>query len=74
MWVEKPFAESLAAARAITRAARHAQRHLAVGFMKRFSYPYQRAKAFIARPEFGQPSVYESRYTYGQYPVHVSAS
>jgi predicted dehydrogenase len=71
VWVEKPFAESPADARAMAEAAQRAGKHLAVGFMKRFSYPYQRAKAFTERAEFGQPSVYEARFTYGQYPVHV---
>jgi myo-inositol 2-dehydrogenase/D-chiro-inositol 1-dehydrogenase len=71
VWVEKPPAETLAAAEAMARAARQVGKHLAVGYMKRFSYPYQRAKAFVARPGFGVPSVFESRYTYGQYPVDV---
>lgn len=71
VWVEKPPAESIAEAEAMAAAARAADKYLAVGYMKRFSLPYQRAKAFMARPEFGQPSVWESRYTYGQYPVDV---
>ena len=52
-------------------AAQRAGKWLAVGYMKRFSAPYQQAMAFVARPEFGLPSVFESRYTYGQYPVDV---
>ena len=55
----------------MAEAARRAGKRLAVGYMKRFSYPYQRAKAFTHRPGFGQPSVFESRFTYGQYPVDV---
>jgi predicted dehydrogenase len=39
--------------------------------MKRFSDPYQRARAILERPEFGAPSVFESRFTYGRYPVDV---
>jgi predicted dehydrogenase len=71
VWVEKPPAESIGEARAMAEAARRAGRQLAVGYMKRFSYPYQRARAFVAQPAFGEPSVFESRYTYGQYPVDV---
>jgi myo-inositol 2-dehydrogenase/D-chiro-inositol 1-dehydrogenase len=70
-WVEKPPAESIREAEAMAAAARTAGKLLAVGYMKRFSQPYRRAKAFVERPEFGQPSVWESRYTYGQYPVDV---
>jgi myo-inositol 2-dehydrogenase / D-chiro-inositol 1-dehydrogenase len=71
VWVEKPPAESLGEARAMAAAARRAGKHLAVGYMKRFSYPYRRAKAFAARPGFGTPTVFESRFTYGRYPVDV---
>jgi predicted dehydrogenase len=69
VWVEKPPAETIREARAMAEAARRAGKQLAVGYMKRFSYPYQRAKAFTERPGFGPPSVFESRFTYGQYPV-----
>lgn len=71
VWVEKPPAESVAEARAMAAAARAAGKHLAVGYMKRFSAPYLRAKAFAQEPGFGEPSVFESRYTYGRYPVDV---
>ena len=71
VWVEKPPAESIAEAEAMAQAARRAGKMLAVGYMKRFSQPYQRAKAFMQQPAFGQPSVWESRYTYGQYPIDV---
>jgi myo-inositol 2-dehydrogenase / D-chiro-inositol 1-dehydrogenase len=71
VWVEKPPAESAGEARAMAAAARRAGKHLAVGYMKRFSYPYRRAKAFTLRPEFGTPTVFESRFTYGRYPVDV---
>src|SRR5688500_4501641 len=47
VWVEKPPAESVVEARAMAAAANRSGRHLAVGYMKRFSYPYRRAKAFI---------------------------
>jgi myo-inositol 2-dehydrogenase / D-chiro-inositol 1-dehydrogenase len=71
VWVEKPPAESIAEAEAMAKAARKAGKFLAVGYMKRFSYAYQRAKAFMEKPAFGQPSVWESRFTYGQYPIDV---
>jgi len=71
VWVEKPPAENLTEAIAMKEAAQRNGKQLAVGYMKRFSYPYLRAKAFAVRPGFGALSVFESRYTYGQYPVEV---
>ncbi len=71
VWVEKPPAESVGEAAVMAAAARQAGKHLAVGYMKRFSSPYLRAKSFMEQSGFGQPSVFESRYTYGQYPVDV---
>ncbi|MBI3974260.1 MAG: Gfo/Idh/MocA family oxidoreductase [Chloroflexi bacterium] len=71
VWVEKPPAETVHEARRMAEAAERTGKHLAVGYMKRFSYPYQRAKAFTQRPGFGEPSVFESRFTYGRYPVDV---
>jgi myo-inositol 2-dehydrogenase/D-chiro-inositol 1-dehydrogenase len=71
VWVEKPPAESVAAALDMQAAAVRAGRHLAVGYMKRFSAPYVRARAFLARAAFGPPTVFESRFTYGRYPVDV---
>jgi myo-inositol 2-dehydrogenase / D-chiro-inositol 1-dehydrogenase len=71
VWVEKPPAESVEEAAAMAAAARRAGKRLAVGYMKRFSAPYQRARAFMLQPGFGQPSIFESRYTYGRYPVDV---
>jgi predicted dehydrogenase len=71
VWVEKPPAASIGMATAMAGAAASAGKHLAVGYMKRFSQPYQRAREFMTRPQFGEPSVWESRYTYGQYPVDV---
>jgi predicted dehydrogenase len=71
VWVEKPPAETVQAAREMAAAAEEADKHLAVGYMKRFSQPYVRAKDFLSRPGFGALSMWESRYTYGQYPVDV---
>jgi predicted dehydrogenase len=71
VWVEKPPAESIAHAEAMAAAAKKADKTLAVGYMKRFSKPYLNAKAFMERAGFGEPSVWESRYTYGQYPIDV---
>ena len=71
VWVEKPPAESIIEAEAMASAARKAGKILAVGYMKRFSHAYQHAKAFMKKPTFGEPSVWESRYTYGQYPIDV---
>jgi predicted dehydrogenase len=71
VWVEKPPAESITHAEAMAEAAHKAGKSLAVGYMKRFSKPYQHARAFMEQPAFGEPSVWESRYTYGQYPIDV---
>ncbi len=68
VWIEKPPAESLEECLSLREAAARAGRHLAVGFMKRFSEPYRRAKALCARPEFGPPTAYEARFTFGVYP------
>lgn len=61
VYIEKPPAPTLAETRAIQAAADRAGRYCQVGFMKRFSEPFVRAKAIAARPDFGRPSVYESR-------------
>lgn len=71
VWVEKPPAETLRESLALAEAARRVGKHVAVGYMKRFSYAYGQAKAFMARPGFGTPSFYEARCTYGEYPVDV---
>jgi predicted dehydrogenase len=71
VWVEKPPAESISAAMAMAQAATETGKILAVGYMKRFSEPYLQAKRFMGNPLFGEPSVWESRYTYGQYPIDV---
>jgi hypothetical protein len=39
-----------------------------VGFMKRFSEPYRRAREIAARPAFGPLTAYEARFTFGVYP------
>lgn len=69
VWVEKPAAISLPAAHEMREAARRSGRALAVGYMKRFSEPYLRARRFLSSPRFGPLSVFESRYTYGRYPL-----
>ena len=67
--VEKPQAETLADSLRIKEAAERNGRHVAVAFMKRFSLPYRRAREIVELPAFGPPSMYEARFTYGQYPV-----
>lgn len=61
VYIEKPPATTLAETQAIQAAATAAGRFCQVGFMKRFSEPFVRAKAIAQRPDFGRPSVYESR-------------
>jgi predicted dehydrogenase len=71
VFVEKPQAETVADSLRIRAAARTAGKGVAVAFMKRFSEPYLRARAITQLPAFGEPSVYEARFTYAQYPVGV---
>jgi predicted dehydrogenase len=61
VYIEKPPAKTLAEVRAISDAARRTGRFCQVGFMKRFSEPYVRAKQIMGNAGFGRPSVYESR-------------
>lgn len=68
VFVEKPPAEDLEAAFEMKEAAEKAGRHVMVGFMKRFSEPYRRAREIATRPEFGPVSAYEGRFTFGVYP------
>ncbi len=71
VWVEKPPAETIANSNRMKEAADTNGKIVVVGFMKRFSQPYMRAKSIVDLPNFGEPSMYEGRYTYGQYPVDV---
>ena len=71
VFVEKPQAETLAASLRIREVAERQGKNVAVAFMKRFSLPYQRAREITELPAFGVPSMYEARFTYGQYPVEV---
>ncbi len=61
VYIEKPPAKTLAEVRAIQAASRRTGKFCQVGFMKRFSEPYVKAKELATRPAFGRPSVYESR-------------
>jgi predicted dehydrogenase len=61
VFIEKPPAQTLAEVREIQQVSRETGRFCQVGFMKRFSEPYVRAKAIAGRDDFGGPSVYESR-------------
>ena len=71
VWVEKPHAETLTDSYRLQAAADASGKIVVVGFMKRFSEPYRRAKSIVDLPGFGQTSMYEGRYTYGQYPIDV---
>jgi len=66
--VEKPPAETVEDCIALAEAAQRNGREVMVGFMKRFSEPYQRALAIMQRPEFGPLTAYEGRWTFGTYP------
>ena len=71
VWVEKPPAETVREAQLLAQTARRVGKSVAVGYMKRFSHAYARAKAFTERPSFGPTSMFEARCTYGEYPVDV---
>ena len=71
VWIEKPPAETLGESMALREAARRTGKSVGVGYMKRFSHAYARAKAFTQRPTFGTTSMFEARCTYGEYPVDV---
>jgi predicted dehydrogenase len=68
VFLEKPPAETLEDCLAMKEAAEQAGRNLMVGFMKRFSEPYRRARAIASAPEFGPLAAYEARFTFGVYP------
>ena len=68
VFIEKPPAEGLEDCLAMKEAAEKAGRNLMVGFMKRFSEPYRRARAIASRSEFGSTTAYEARWTFGVYP------
>ena len=71
VFVEKPPAETLKEGLRLREAAQRNNKNVGVAFMKRFSLPYLRAREITQLPQFGQPSMYEARFTYGQYPVEV---
>ncbi len=71
VFLEKPPAETLDDCIAIQEAAARADRHVMVGFMKRFSEPYRRAREIVASDPFGGLSSYEARFTFGVYPPRV---
>jgi myo-inositol 2-dehydrogenase/D-chiro-inositol 1-dehydrogenase len=68
VFVEKPPAEALEPCLAMQDAAARNGRHVMVGFMKRFSEPYRRARSIAGRDEFGPATAYEARWTFGVYP------
>jgi predicted dehydrogenase len=67
VFVEKPATATLEDAYAVKEACEQSGRFLMIGFMKRFSDPYRRARELMARPEFGPPTSYEARYNFGRY-------
>lgn len=67
VFVEKPATVTLEEAYAVREASQRSGKPLMIGFMKRFSDPYRRAKELMQRPEFGPVTSFEARYTYGRY-------
>ena len=72
VFVEKPATVTLEEAYAIKAACQETGKPLMIGFMKRFSEPYRRARELMRRPEFGPPTTFEARYTYGRYAPYAS--
>lgn len=64
---EKPGAETIEDAKAILRASRKAGRPVMVGFMKRFAPAYRRAKEISTSPEFGEITIYTSKFAMGKW-------
>lgn len=60
-YIEKPPGTTLAEAQEIQAVSKATGKFCQVGFMKRFSEPFMRAKAISEMPDFGRLSVYESR-------------
>jgi myo-inositol 2-dehydrogenase/D-chiro-inositol 1-dehydrogenase len=71
VFVEKPAAATFEDAQLLKAAVERSGKPVMVGFMKRFSDPYVRAKALVARPEFGPPTTFEARYTFGRYAPYA---
>ncbi|MBI3974257.1 MAG: Gfo/Idh/MocA family oxidoreductase [Chloroflexi bacterium] len=67
VFVEKPATATLVAAYAVKEACERSGQPLMIGFMKRFSDPYRRARELMQRPEFGPATSFEARYNYGRY-------
>lgn len=67
VFVEKPATATLEDAYAVKEACERSGKFLMIGFMKRFSDPYRRARELMQRPEFGPPTTFEARYNYGRY-------
>lgn len=67
VFVEKPATATLEDAYAVKEACERSGKFQMIGFMKRFSEPYRRARELMQRPEFGPPTSYEARYNYGRY-------
>lgn len=65
VFVEKPPAPSVAAARELDEAARRAGKVLMTGFMKRFAQKYVLAREIAARPSFGATTHLLVRYSHG---------
>jgi len=65
VFLEKPIAHELAAARELTDFAAHQQRILYVGYNLRFHPGLQKVKQLLAQLKFGQPLSF--RIEYGQY-------
>jgi len=62
VWMEKPPAASVAEVDAMAAAAHRADRFVMVGFKKMFFPAIEKAKALMARPDFGAPSSVAIRY------------
>ena len=64
---EKPGAETVEDAQAIMKASKKARRPVMVGFMKRFAPAYSRAREIAKTPEFGETTIYTSKFAMGRW-------
>ena len=69
VFIEKPPALSVEDAVKLREAAQEAQKFVMVGFNRRFSFPYLKAREITLSKDFGGPTVFDGKMTYERYPV-----
>ncbi len=69
VFIEKPPCRTAAEAAQILSTARRNNRHVMVGFQKRFATGLELAKELVGRPEFGPIYQYLAKFTTGSYKI-----